>query len=166
MLYIKDNSSLWILGNGNNKIQFLSAYDLFKVTERSLKLKGKHIFNIGTDKVLSLREVFKFLIKRTKSQSKIRFFNKPIGILILKTLTFLRLIDFTDYHNKLLISSIVMDINRVKKVLKYKPKKSNAELLLEAYNYYIANKKTVKYGSGQKPRMGFFNVIKYISKFI
>ena len=164
--FIKDNSSLWILGSGNNKIQFLSAYDLFKITERSFKLKGKYIFNIGTDKVLTLKEVFEFLIKKTKSKSKIRFFNKSLGIFILKILTFLRLIDFTDYHNKLLVSSIVMDISRVKKVLKYKPKKSNAELLLEAYNHYLLNKKTIKYGSSQKPRMGFFSVIKYFSKFI
>ena len=49
--FIKDNCSLWILGKGDNKIQFLSAIDLFKMTERSFKLKGKNIFNIGTEKV-------------------------------------------------------------------------------------------------------------------
>ena len=54
-----------------------------------------------------------------------------------------------------------MDITRVKKVLNYKPSKNNAELLLEAYNYYIKNKKISKFGSGMKPKMGFFNVIKF-----
>ncbi len=164
--FIKDNCSLWILGKGDNKIQFLSAYDLFEVTERSLKLKGKNIFNIGTEKVLTVKEIFEFLIKKTNSSSKIKYFNKTIGLFILKMLTKLKLINFIDYHNKLLVSSIVMDIKRVKKTLNYKPKKSNAELLLEAYDYYIQNKKLTKFGSGKKPKMGFFTVIKFFSKFI
>ena len=121
--FLKDNCSLWILGNGNNKIQFLSAYDLFKVTESSLKLKGKNIFNIGTEKVLTVKEIFDFLIRKTGSKSRIRHFNKKIGLFILKALSKLRLINFIDYHNKLLVSSIVMDIKRVKKVLNYRPKK-------------------------------------------
>ena len=164
--FLKDNCSLWILGKGNNKIQFLSAYDLFEVTEKSFKLKGKNIFNIGTEKVLTIKEVFEFLIKKTGSNSKIRHFNKHLGLFFLKVLSKLRLINFIDYHNKLLVSSIVMDITRVKKVLNYKPSKNNAELLLEAYNYYIKNKKISKFGSGMKPKMGFFNVIKFFSKFI
>ena len=164
--FLKDNCSLWILGNGNNKIQFLSAYDLFKVTESSLKLKGKNIFNIGTEKVLTVKEIFDFLIRKTGSKSRIRHFNKKIGLFILKALSKLRLINFIDYHNKLLVSNIVMDIKRVKKVLNYRPKKNNAELLLEAYEYYIQNKKLTKFGSGMKPKMGFFAIIKFFSKFI
>ena len=90
--FLKDNCSLWILGNGNNKIQFLSAYDLFKVTESSLKLKGKNIFNIGTEKVLTVKEIFDFLIRKTGSKSRIRHFNKKIGLFILKALSFSQLI--------------------------------------------------------------------------
>jgi len=164
--FLKDNCSLWILGKGDNKIQFLSAYDLFKVTENSFKLKGKNIFNIGTEKVLTIKEIFEYLIKKTGSKSKIRHFDKQIGLFFLKVLSKLRLINFIDYHNKLLVSSIVMDIKRVKKILNYKPKKNNAELLLDAYNYYIDNKKISKFGSGMKPKMGFFNIIKFFSRFI
>lgn len=164
--FLKDNCTLWILGSGNNKIQFLSAYDLFLMTERSFKLKGKNIFNIGTENVLSFRETFEFLIEKTNSKSKIRYFNKFLGLAILKVLSSLRLINFIDYHNKLLVSNIVMDISRIKKILKYKPKKSNADLLLEAYNFYIKNKKKTHFGSAKKPKMGFFSLIKIISKFI
>ncbi len=164
--FIKDNCSLWILGKGDNKIQFLSAIDLFKMTERSFKLKGKNIFNIGTEKVLTIKEIFDFLIKKTKSKSKIRHFNKTLGLFFLKILSLLRLINFIDYHNKLLVSSIVMDISRIKKILKYKPSKSNAELLLDAYKYYINNKEISNFGSGKKPSMGFFSIIKYISRYL
>ena len=150
----------------HNKIQFLSAIDLFKMTEKSFSLKGKHIFNIGTEKVLTFKETFKFLIKKTNSKSKVKHFNKFFGLLLLRILSSLRLINFIDYHNKLLVSNIVMDISRIKKVLNYNPKKSNADLLLEAYNYYIENDKKNKIGSAKKPKMGLFSLIKFISKYI
>ena len=164
--FLKDNATLWVLGKGNNKIQFLSALDLFKMTEKSFNLKGKHIFNIGTEKVLTFKETFEFLIKRTQSRSKVKHFNKFFGLLILKILSSMRLINFIDYHNKLLVSNIVMDISRIKKILNYSPKKSNAELLLDAYNYYIKNKDKSNLGSAKKPSMGLFSLVKFISKYI
>lgn len=163
--FLKDNATLWVLGKGDNKIQFLSALDLFKMTEKSFRLKGKNIFNIGTEKVLTFKEMFEFLIKKTNSKSKVRHFNKFFGLLILKILSSLRLINFIDYHNKLLVSNIVMDISRIKKVLNYKPEKSNADLLLEAYYFYLDNKKN-NLGSAKKPKMGLFSLVKFISKFI
>tara|TARA_B100000963_G_scaffold308374_1_gene283837 strand:+ start:1125 stop:2138 length:1014 start_codon:yes stop_codon:yes gene_type:complete len=164
--FLRDDATLWVLGNGNNKIQFLSALDLFKMTERSFRLKGKNIFNIGTEKVLTFKETFEFLIKKTNSNSRVRHFNKAMGLLILKIFSSLRLINFIDYHNKLLVSNIVMDISRIKKVLNYKPNKSNAELLLDAYNYYVQNKDKSNLGSAKKPKMGLFSLIKFISKYI
>ncbi len=164
--FLKDNATLWVLGKGNNKIQFLSALDLFKMTEKSFNLKGKHIFNIGTEKVLTFKETFEFLIKRTQSRSKVKHFNKFFGLLILKILSSMRLINFIDYHNKLLVSNIVMDISRIKKVLKYKPNKSNADLLLDAYNYYLKNNNKSNFGSAKKPSMGLFSLVKLISKYI
>ncbi len=164
--FLKDNATLWVLGRGDNKIQFLSALDLFKMTEKSFKLKGKNIFNIGTEKVLTFKETFEFLIKKTKSKSKVRHFNKFFGMIILKVLSSLRLINFIDYHNKLLVSNIVMDISRIKKILKYKPTKSNADLLLDAYNYYLKNNNKSNFGSAKKPSMGLFSLVKFVSKYI
>jgi nucleoside-diphosphate-sugar epimerase len=152
------------LGDGKNKIQFLSAIELMLMIKKSFNLKGKHIFNIGTENNLTIKDIFQFLIKKTNSKSKIIYINKKIGLFFLKFLSTLKLINFIDYHNKLLVSNIVMDISRIKKKLQYKPKKNNAELLLEAYKFY-AKKKYPEFGSGAKPIMRFFNVIKFLSKF-
>ena len=40
--FLKDNCTLWILGDGSNKLQFVSASDLFIAIEKSLNLKGKY----------------------------------------------------------------------------------------------------------------------------
>ena len=164
--FLKDNCTLWILGDGSNKLQFVSASDLFIAIENSLNLKGKHVYNIGCEKVETMKETFEYLINKTGSKSKIRHFNKNLGLIILKILSFLRLINFIDYHNKILVSNIVLDISKIKKDLKFEPTKSTAQLMLDAHNYYLKNSDTNQKGSAIKPKMGFFSVIKFISKII
>jgi len=164
--FLKDNCTLWILGDGSNKLQFVSASDLFIAIEKSINLKGKYVYNIGCEKVETMKETFEYLINKTGSKSKIRHFNKNLGLLILKVLSFLRLINFIDYHNKILVSNIVLDISRIKKDLNFVPTKSTAELMLDAHNYYLNNSDVNQKGSAIKPKMGFFSVIKFISKII
>jgi|TARA_B110000967_G_C18871315_1_gene555580 nucleoside-diphosphate-sugar epimerase len=164
--FLKDNCTLWILGDGSNKLQFVSASDLFIAFEKSLNLKGKYVYNIGCEKVETMKETFEYLINKTGSKSKIRHFNKNLGLFILKILSFLRLINFIDYHNKILVSNIVLDISRIKKDLNFTPTKSTAELMLDAHNYYLNNSNLTQKGSAIKPKMGFFSVIKFISKII
>ena len=164
--FLKDNCTLWILGDGSNKLQFVSASDLFIAIEKSFNLRGKHVYNIGCEKVETMKETFKYLIKETGSKSKIRHFNKNLGLFFLRILSFLRLINFIDYHNKILVSNIVLDISRIKRDLSFIPTKSTSELLLDAHNYYVNNQSDNQIGSSVKPKMGFFNVIKFLSKII
>ena len=164
--FLKDNCTLWILGDGSNKLQFVSASDLFIAIEKSFNLQGKHVYNIGCEKVETMKETFEYLIKETGSKSKIRHFNKNLGLFFLKILSFLRLINFIDYHNKILVSNIVLDISRIKKDLSFIPTKSTSELLLDAHNYYVNNQSDSQIGSSIRPKMGFFNVIKFLSKII
>lgn len=164
--FLKDDCTLWILGDGSNKLQFVSASDLFIAIEKSLNLSGKNIFNIGCEKVETIKEIFEYLIKKTGSKSKIRHFNKNLGLFFLKILSFLRLINFIDYHNKILVSNIIMDISKIKKELKFKPTKNTAELMLDAHNYYLNHSNDNQIGSAVKPKMGFFKIIKIISKII
>lgn len=164
--FLKDNCTLWILGDGSNKIQFVSATDLFDAIDKSLNVKGKNVYNIGCERVESMRETFKYLIEKTGSKSKIKYFNKSLGLFFLKILSFLRLINFIDYHNKILVSNIVLDISRIKDELNFLPKKNTAELLLDAHNHYISSPKNNQKGSSIKPKMGFFKIIKFISRII
>ena len=164
--FLKDNCTLWILGDGSNKLQFVSALDLFIAIEKSLKLNGKNLYNIGCEKVETMKETFEYLINKTGSKSKIRHLNKTFGLFILKILSALRLINFIDYHNKILVSNIVLDISKIKKELNFIPTKSTAELMLDAHNYYLNNSSNNLKGSSIKPKMGFFSIIKFISKII
>ena len=64
------------LGLGNNylsiaRLNWLSG-DTLDNQEKSLILKGKHVYNIGCEKVETMKETFEYLINKTGSKSKIR----------------------------------------------------------------------------------------------
>ena len=44
---IKDNKKIWLVGNGNNKVHFLAANDLFIAIEKSFILKANNIKFVG-----------------------------------------------------------------------------------------------------------------------
>jgi len=163
--FLKENKKIWLVGDGRNKVHFLSANDLFKAIEKSFILKGKYVFNLGCEKVMSLKDTFNYMINKTKSKSKTVSLNKKLSLIALKILTYFRLIDFTPYHNAVLVSNLVLDISRAKKILKFQSNYSNAELLLDTYKYYIKNDKIndKKFSSARKPKMGFFSIIKFFS---
>ena len=106
-----------------------------------------------------------FIRESIVSKSKTISLNKSLSLFALKILTYFKLIDFTPYHNAVLVSNLVLDISRAKRILNFKSKFSNAELLLDAYKYYVNNNqnKNKKFGSDKKPRMGFFAIIKFFS---
>ena len=55
---VRQGTNIWLIGNGLNKIHFIYSVDLINAIELSLNLKGKNLFNVGSDNVKSIREVF------------------------------------------------------------------------------------------------------------
>jgi len=158
---LKNNMPLFIFGDGNNKIQFLSSFDLFKLMEKSFSLKGKMLFNAGCNRVNSIKDTFEFLIKKTKSKSRIIFINKILGNFLLNILIFFKLIDLNHYHQKLLVSNIVMDTSKMMQTLKYKIHKSTAQYLLDSYNANISEYEKNFHGSSKKPRMKILALLRF-----
>lgn len=63
---VRQRTNIWLIGNGSNKIHFIYSLDLINAINLSLELRGKNLFNIGSDNVLSISVVFqKYFIKRS-----------------------------------------------------------------------------------------------------
>jgi nucleoside-diphosphate-sugar epimerase len=161
--FIKDNKTLWIVGGGNNKLHFLGIEDFYQFIYRSVGKKAKNVYNIGCDKVYSLKELFYKMIKKNRSKSKVKYLPKNITLIVLWLLSKMRLIDFTSYHNTLLVSNIVLDISKAKKELNYIPKYDSFKIFNDAYLYYKNNKDNYLRGSSQKPKMKILKLIKFFS---
>ena len=164
--FIKDGKKIFIPGKGENKIQFVYAQDIFECIRKTENLLGKKVYNLGCETNKSIKDVIEYVIKNTNSKSEVILLPRGITLFFLKILTFFRLIDFTDYHNKILTSNLVLDCDRIKKDLNFSSKYNSEEIFLKAYNYYCANYSEIQKinsSSSKKPSMRFFRIIKYLS---
>lgn len=131
------NKPVFILGSGNNLYQLLEVNDLCDEIYNALisKIDGE-IFNAGADKFGTWRQDLGALIKHAKSKSKIIGFPTLPSQLILGILESFNLSPIVAWHYKTLPVDSYVDLNKAKKYLKFKPKKSNQDILIESYDWY------------------------------
>ena len=163
---IRNNFPLFLIGKGNNRIQFIQVDDLCLVIKKCLSLKKNHIFNIGTKKSFTFKENLSHIIKNSSSKSKIFTINYYLGNFALSFLIFFKLIDINHYHKVLLTKNIVLNTKKVFKILKLNFNKTSKDILLENYNYYVKNLRKINKinsGSDKKPKLKIFNIFRLIS---
>ncbi len=165
---IRNNFPLFLIGKGNNRIQFIQVDDLCLIIKKCLYQKKSDTFNVGTKKSFTFKENLSHIIENSKSKSKIFNINYYIGNFTLNALIFFRLVDLNYYHKALLTKNIVLNTKKIYKILKLDLNKSSKDILLENYNYYVKylkNINKIKSGSDKKPRLKIFNIFKIFYRF-
>jgi nucleoside-diphosphate-sugar epimerase len=165
---VRQNLSIRFIGDGSNKIHFIYVNDLIEAINLSFILNGKYTFNIGSDNVKSLEEVFIYLINNSNSKSKIKKFPKLLGLVVLKFMYFLKIVSLGPYHQRMLTSNLILNTNRIKKTLNWQPTLSNEEMLLECYKYYLSTINCSKDSSSSKkiPNLKILKILNFLEKFI
>ena len=161
---VRQKTNIWLIGDGSNKIHFIYSLDLIKAINLSLDIKGKNLFNIGSDNVNSIREVFQKLLNHANSKKKIKNFPKFFGLLALKIFNILHLVNLGPYHQRMLVSNCVLNTDRIKKKINWQPKYTNEQMLIECYDYYLATLKKEKENSSSK-KLPNLNIIKLLKIF-
>jgi len=163
MVRLKTN--IWLIGDGLNKIHFIYSLDLLNAINLSLDLNGKNLFNIGSDNVNSIREVFQKLLNHANSNKKIKNFPKFFGLMILKILNFLKLVSLGPYHQRMLVSNCVLNTDRIKKKINWLPRYTNEQMLVECYDYYLATLNQEKENSSSKklPNLTVVKLLKILN---
>ncbi|HVF69393.1 MAG TPA: NAD(P)-dependent oxidoreductase [Xanthomonadales bacterium] len=164
---IYNNKRVFILGPGHNKYQLLAVTDIASAIEKALtsKVNGE-IFNIGAENFGTWRSDLGYVIKHTKSKSKITSIPTLPAQLILQVLEILRLSPIAAWHYKTMPVDSYVSIEKAKKLLGWAPKKSNQDLFLESYLWYKQNRTKVHGKVGNTHRVGWnFKILNLISKF-
>lgn len=168
--FISENKNVYMLGDGSNKYQFIDAVDVCSALEKATHIKGFDIYNIGADEILSLREIYQKVIEFAQSSSKIVSLPKGPALIALSVLNRLNISPLGIYQYTMLGRSLYEDTAKIKKKLRWNPKKTNLDTFLENYKWYIKNKgKFAEVGSGSAssnrslPKMGVFKLLKMIS---
>lgn len=139
---IYNNNPVFILGNGNNQYQLLEVLDLASAIENALLInKTEEIYNVGAEQFGTWRESLEALIKHARSKSKIVALPVKPTQIALSILEKLNLSPLVAWHYLTFPVDSYVSIDKAKKDLKYKPTKSNQDILIESYDWYKAHRK-------------------------
>ena len=166
--FIDDNKSVWVVGDGSNRYQFIYAQDLATACIQGASYGHSDLFHIGSDNVQSMRSVYESVIASAGSRSKVRSLPKAPTIAAMILAHKLKVSPLGPYHYKMIAESFLFDTNRIKSRLGWKPTLTNEEMLLRAYSYYKENRRDIAArtdaSAHRKPAsMGIIRLLKWVS---
>ena len=165
--FIDENRKVPIVGDGTNKYQFIYAKDMVKAMKLALNYDKTEIFNIGSDDVKSFNDVYKYVIEKAGSKSKLLHFPKNLMTLCMKICFLLRISPLGPYQYKMISANFVFDTAKIKEKLNFEPTLTNEEMLLKSYDYYHKNRKEIEgrkdvSAHNKNAKMGVIRILKWM----
>ena len=167
--WVYSGKTIYVLGSGKNLFQMISASDLceaFYAAAKSKKSTGE-VINIGNDKYGTMNELIEDLIKHAGTSSKIKHVNAFFARNMLKSLDKMKLSPLSELHYLTLDKSFYFDTTKAKKILKWKPKDSNGDMIKRSYDWYVEHKEEVDSQKGtthrSSPKQKLLLLLKKIS---
>lgn len=166
--FIDDNKTVWVVGDGSNRYQFIYAEDLATACILAAGYGKSDLFHIGSDDVKSLRDVYDAVIRKAGSKSRVRGLPKGPTIAAMKLAYKLKMSPLGPYHYKMIAESFLFDTTRIKSRLGWKPTLTNEQMLLRAYEYYRMNRREIASRTDvsahrKQADMGLIRVLKWMS---
>jgi len=166
--FIDDNKSVWVVGDGSNRYQFIYADDLATACILGAQYGKSDLFHIGSDNVQPMRTVYESVITESGSRSKVRSLPQKPAIAAMMLAHKLKVSPLGPYHYKMIAESFVFDTRRIKARLGWNPTLTNEQMLLRAYTYYKQNRAEIaartNVSTHRKPTsMGVIRLLKWFS---
>lgn len=163
--FIKAGKKVWVVGDGSNRYQFIYAEDLIEGIIKSISYPGTEIFNIGSDNVQTLRNVYGYVIEKATSKSRIASLPKKLTLAGMRLCHKLGISPLGPYHYKMIAEDFIFDTTKIKNKLNWQPTLTNGEMLYKAYDFFANEYKGgEQLSSHRKPaKMGIIRILKWIS---
>ncbi len=166
--FIDDHKTVWVVGDGGNRYQFIYADDLASACILGSRYGKSELFHIGSDHVGTMREVYESVIRKSGSKSKVRSLPQKVTIAMMQLAHYLRISPLGPYHYKMIAESFVFDTSRIKKNLHWSPTLTNEQMLLKSYEYFHRNRaeiasRTEASAHRKVTPMGVIRVLKWFS---
>jgi nucleoside-diphosphate-sugar epimerase len=153
---IHNGKGVYILGNGNNKYQLLAVSDVVDAIIKALEVEIKsEIFNIGANEFQTWNKDLGSVIEYAKSKSRIIKLPTLPAQILLGILERFNLSPIAAWHYKTMPVDSYISTKKAEKLLNWKPKKSNKELLIESYDWYKKHRNEIINKVGTTHRVGW-----------
>ena len=166
--FMQENKTVWVVGKGGNRYQFIYAQDLASACLMALHVTGFRLYHVGSDHVPSLRKCYEDVIAASGSRSKVRSLPKAPTLALMQLTHRLHLSPLGPYHYSMIAEDFLFDTSRIKKDLDWQPTLTNSQMLERAYRYYAEHKDEIhtreNVSAHSKPAsMGLIRLLKWIS---
>jgi nucleoside-diphosphate-sugar epimerase len=166
--FIHDGKTVWVVGHGRNRYQFIYAEDLVRACIAALEPGESDIFHIGSANVKPLRDVYQAVIDAAGSASKVRSLPLKPAVAAMRVAHRLGISPLGPYHYRMIAEDFMFDTKKIEKRLGWRPTLTNEEMLVQAYHYYetrraeIHQRDNVSAHSKAAP-MGVIRLLKWVS---
>lgn len=168
--FIDDGKRVWVVGGGHNRYQFIYAQDLADACLRALDYRGSGIFNIGSDGVTTLRDVYQYVIDKAGTGARVKSLPRQPTLALMRLAHVVGLSPLGTYQYRMIAESFLFDTAKIKGELGWSPTMTNAEMLYQAYAYFHAHRQEIQARSRtdasahRRPAaMGVIRLLKWIS---
>ena len=165
--WVADGADVYVLGRGDNRYQFVHADDLAEACRLAGGREGPAAYNVGAGEFGTMRQSLEALTRHAGTGSRVRSLPTRPAALAMRAFGRAGLAPFAPYHWLLYGESLWFDISRARAELAWEPRYSNEAMLVESYEWFLANRDTLA-GSGRSAHrspaaQGVLRVLKRLS---
>ena len=148
--WIREGRRIYVLGDGSNRYQLLAVADLVEaiVLAASKRAARGQTLNIGAKEFGTVRSDLQALIDHAGSASRITPIPVRPAEAALRALEVARLSPLVEWHYKTAHRDSFVDVSRAENTLGWSPRLSNAEALIETYDWYLDHRAELSRASG------------------
>jgi nucleoside-diphosphate-sugar epimerase len=166
--WVRTGRPAYLLGRGDNRFQLVHADDLAEACLRAAELRGSDTFLIGTDRFGTMREMLAALIAHAGTSSSLRSLPARPASLLMHLASTAGLSPLAPYHAFMFSREIYFDLGKAQMRLGFSPKKSNDEMIIEAYDWYVAHREEILGATGERSvhrspvKRGILRLLEYL----
>ncbi|MDQ4130075.1 MAG: NAD-dependent epimerase/dehydratase family protein [Actinomycetota bacterium] len=166
--FIREGRKVWVVGSGENRYQFVAARDLAEACLLGAAHPGSGVYNIGSDNVRPLREVYQYVIDGAGTGARVASLPKAPTLAAMQLASVLKISPLGPYHRRMIAEDFIFDTTRIKAELGWRPTLSNEEMLAEAYKAYERDLNDIRSRTDASAHrtpapMGVIRVLKWLS---
>ena len=166
--FIQDGKKVWVVGDGSNRYQFIYAQDLATACLQTLDYSHSDLFNIGSENVASLRQVYEAVISAAGTTSRVASLPKAPAIAAMKLAHQLGVSPLGPYHYRMIAEDFIFDTTRIREQLGWQPTLTNQQMMIEAFRYYASQRDEINarqnVSAHSRPaQMGIIRLLKWVS---
>jgi nucleoside-diphosphate-sugar epimerase len=171
--FIDEGRKVWVVGDGSNRYQFIYAQDLatacLQAMDYAQSPAQSDLFNVGSDNVPSLREVYEAIIRAAGTKARVAQLPEGPTIAAMKLAHKLGVSPLGPYHYRMIAEDFVFDTTHIRETLGWQPTLTNQQMMVKAYQYYSGRRKEIDSRAGEvsahsRPaQMGIIRLLKWLS---